>query len=112
MLWQKESASLYLAEQAGGDRAEKPSSLAGVVGERRLRLGASALREKERSLRNSYLCATYALLLVQGCSFHTYYIGKIMTIAPNKFVSVEYELYVGDENERVLMEQSISREWA
>ena len=71
-----------------------------------LHLRASALRKKERSLRNSYLCATCALLLVQGCSFHTYYIAKIMTIAPNKFVSVEYELYVGDENERVLMEQT------
>ena len=70
-LRQKESASLYLAEQAGGDRGEKPSSLAGVVGEGSLHLRTSALREKERSLRNSYLCATCALLLVQGCSFHT-----------------------------------------
>ena len=29
-----------------------------------------------------------------------------MTIAPNKFVALDYELYVGDENERILMEQT------
>ena len=41
-----------------------------------------------------------------------------MTIAPNKFVALDYELYVGDENERILMEQttpdvlwSTSRAW-
>ena len=29
-----------------------------------------------------------------------------MTIAPNKFVALDYKLYVGDENERILMEQT------
>ena len=32
-----------------------------------------------------------------------------MTIAPNKFVALDYELYVGDENERILMEQTTPR---
>lgn len=63
-LRQKKSASLYLAEETGGDRGEKPSFLAGMAGEGSLHLRASALREKVRSLRNSYLCATCALLLV------------------------------------------------